>query len=221
MVLYNSPAQIEVNSESAQVTYELFRRCDESRIGEWCVRSIKYTESVVNHEISFRNERKFRDVIDDNLFEFFQHYLTEHPEPSVLTARDAEFFCGDMYVKNIQVTALRRRGDFQFCILNICDHRGLLMTNIQESSFVRGIYELRDTFISNMIGEVLLPLLNYSSLPADAKFDADSEQKFRDLMDDLRTDNGKISACIEYLVDHMNKSPSNFRGHEGDQSSHR
>lgn len=195
--------------KSPTVTYELFRDCDGDQVGSWCVKSIRYTEDHMSHEIKFRERRELADVVGSELFGFFQGYLPVQPRVEVISAKDAQFQLANLFVKHIQMTAFAVKKSVQRCILIVNEYRGNLIKSVSESYFISNILQMRDTLISKVVGDVLLPILNLSNVPEDAAMNPESERRVRTFMQMLRTENGRLTACLEYLLHYVSDSPNN------------
>lgn len=209
MVDHSLLVERPVTSKTPTVTYELYRTCEPTRTGAWCVGSVRYSEDAMTHEIKFQKDRELSDVVGQELSAFFGHYLPVEPKIEVICAKDAFFEKANVVVRDIRMTAFKVKNSVQRCIIIVNEFKGHLLRNMSESSFIMNIFQMRDSMISKVIGDVLLPIVNLGNLPEDVAMDSTSKQRVQDFMDTLRTENGRLTACLRYLLDYMNDSPNN------------
>jgi hypothetical protein len=70
---------------------------------------------------------------------------------------------------------------------------------------------MRDTLVSKIIGDVLLPMVNMGRLPEDTHVSLESERQVQDFLTFLRAENNKLGVCLEYLQNYVSDSPINDR----------
>ena len=76
---------------------------------------------------------------------------------------------------------------------------------------------MRDTLVSKIIGDVLLPMVNMGRLPENAHVSVEAERQVRDFLSFLRAENNKLGVCLEYLQNYVNDSPINDRRDDGSE----
>ena len=217
MLEHRQLAEKQVRNTPPSVTYELFRKCGPDGVGSWCVGCIRYMDRTLNQEIRFRETREFLNVVGEELYAFFQNYLPSNVGPQIISAKDAEFRYSDVVVKDVRMTAFHVSNYVQRCILIINEYKGNLIRNVSESSFISNIFQMRDTLVSKIIGDVLLPMVNMGRLPENAHVSVEAERQVRDFLSFLRAENNKLGVCLEYLQNYVNDSPINDRRDDGSE----